>query len=499
MDATKEFLPLWKDFSYKAHQVTGLRWLLHRETQTPAGGLLCDEMGLGKTIQILGLLINSPKPKSLLLCPKAVISQWISASRRSGLNVMTVEEKGWVSSSGRFIENQPTIYITNYEKIPSKPFLFKQAWNRVLLDEAHRLSNPRSIQHQNIAKLVRDITWVITATPIVNSIKDLRTLLQLVGFEQKDMSMYDTLCQRVSEAVLHRSMEEMRPIIEELPQAAMIEKKELDFVSEEEAHFYRGVQGKIMERFTMLEADQTPLLLKLLLKLRQLSVHPQVYIQAQRRTLGSYSREDWASPSTKFTVVRNMLEQEKKPTKWILFCQFHDEMEILEAYLSKSKTVQRIQQYHGGLSDKEKEDVIRNTYDFCDDGHDVLLLQLQSGGVGLNLQHFTRIIFLSPWWTSALMEQAIGRAVRIGQKEQVQVTLLVLKEEDSLNIDQAMLEKAMVKSDLLKRTFQHASRGIEEKEKDEDEQEGFEEESDEESDEESLLFQEESEEKSVSS
>jgi SNF2 family DNA or RNA helicase len=207
-----------------------------------------------------------------------------------------------------------------------------------------------------------------------------------------------------------------------------------------------------------------------LLKLRQLSVHPQVYIEAQRRTVGSglYTRSDWTAPSTKFTVVRNMLEQEKKPTKWILFCQFHDEMEILEAYLSKSKTVQRIQQYHGGLSDKEKEEVIRNTHDICEDGHDVLLLQLQSGGVGLNLQHFTRIIFLSPWWTSALMEQAIGRAVRIGQKEQVQVTLLVLKEEDSLNIDQAMLEKAMVKSDLLKRTFQHASRGLEEEEEEED-------------------------------
>jgi SNF2 family DNA or RNA helicase len=167
------------------------------------------------------------------------------------------------------------------------------------------------------------------------------------------------------------------------------------------------------------------------------------------------------SPSTKFTVVRNMLEQEKKPTKWILFCQFHDEMELLEAYLSKSSKVQRVQMYHGGMADKEKEEVLRRTQDVCEGGHDILLLQLQSGGVGLNLQHFSRIVFLSPWWTAALMEQAIGRAVRIGQTEQVQVTLLLLKEEDTLNIDKAMLNKAMEKSDLLRRTLQYASRGIE--------------------------------------
>jgi SNF2 family DNA or RNA helicase len=58
------------------------------------------------------------------------------------------------------------------------------------------------------------------------------------------------------------------------------------------------------------------------------------------------------------------------------------------------------------------------------------------------------------------MEQAIGRAVRIGQTEQVQVTLLLLKEEDSLNIDAAMLNKAMEKSDMLRKTLQFASRGV---------------------------------------
>ena len=456
-----EYIPLWEGFAYKAHQISGIRWLLQKEQETPAGGLLCDEMGLGKTMQILGVLVNKPKPFNLLLCPKAVIQQWVAAALRSGLNVMTIDGAGWKPSTKIKI-TKPFLYVTNYEKLVSKPFLFKQSWSRILCDEAHRLSNPRNIQYRAVNSLQREVTWIITATPIVNSIKDLRSLFALVGYEQKDMGTHTNLCELVSKAVLHRSMEEMRPIIKELPKAAKIEKKKLDFVSEEEAHFYRGVQGKIMGQFNALEGDNTPLLLKLLLKLRQLSVHPQVYISAQRRTTppGFYTRSDWTTPSTKFTVVRNMLEEVKKPTKWILFCQFHDEMEILEAFLSRSKSVQRIQQYHGGISDSQKEEVLRATHEPCTEGHDVLLIQLQSGGVGLNLQHFTRIIFLSPWWTSALMDQAVGRAVRIGQTEEVQVTLLMLKEEDTLNIDETMLAKAEGKCELLKKTLQYASRGL---------------------------------------
>jgi hypothetical protein len=57
---------------------------------------------------------------------------------------------------------------------------------------------------------------------------------------------------------------------------------------------------------------------------------------------------------------------------------------------------------------------------------------------------------MGPWWTAALMDQAVGRAVRIGQTEQVYVHHIILKEEelDSLNVDRFMLEKADKKRDL---------------------------------------------------
>ena len=134
-------------------------------------------------------------------------------------------------------------------------------------------------------------------------------------------------------------------------------------------------------------------------------------------------------------------------------------MDLLKEFLEKIPSVGLVQLYHGGITDKAKEAVIEATKTAPEDKHQILLLQLQSGGVGLNLQHFTKIIFMSPWWTSALMDQAIGRAVRIGQKETVEVTMLLLKEEQTRNIDKMMLELASGKREVLKELFAYASRG----------------------------------------
>ena len=85
----------------------------------------------------------------------------------------------------------------------------------------------------------------------------------------------------------------------------------------------------------------------------------------------------------------------------------------------------------------------------------VMLIQLQAGGVGLNLQEYDRIIFVSPWWTSALMDQAIARAVRMGQKEVVKVYHLRLAAENdsTINIDMLINRKADEKRKMLEELF----------------------------------------------
>jgi SNF2 family DNA or RNA helicase len=455
--------PLWDGFSYKTHQIDGVEWMLKREDSDFPGGLLCDEMGLGKTMEVLGLAKNSKKHNTLILCPKAVIMQWCVAAEKSSFNVFRLEPQGW-QMTGAYHSGQPFIFVTNYEKLQKKTF-FERSWDRVVLDEAHRAKRKRGLIWTSVKAMERKATWCVTATPVVNDLVDIRNLFQLIGYDPIELTNHAYLLEKVvPEACLHRSMEEMRPIITELPAAPLIQKERLEFATSEEADFYRGIQGKILRRWKALESDITPFKLSLINRLRQISLHPQVYINARRKASVFYDRKDWEGSSTKFSALRAKLEDPHvAPARWIVFCQFHDEIDILSAYLEKSKNIDLVQHYDGRLTDTEKEEVLETTKTPLTDKHQVLLLQLQSGGVGLNLQHFTKIVFLSPWWTAALMDQAVGRAVRIGQAEVVEVTMLVLKEEeveDRINIDKLMLDKVDMKRGVLQKLFTGAARGI---------------------------------------
>ena len=53
---------------------------------------------------------------------------------------------------------------------------------------------------------------------------------------------------------------------------------------------------------------------------------------------------------------------------------------------------------------------------------DVLIMQIQTGCEGLNLQeHFSEVYFVSPHWNPCIEDQAIARCHRMGQKETVNV------------------------------------------------------------------------------
>jgi SNF2 family DNA or RNA helicase len=49
----------------------------------------------------------------------------------------------------------------------------------------------------------------------------------------------------------------------------------------------------------------------------------------------------------------------------------------------------------------------------------VFLISLKAGGLGLNLTAADYVFLLDPWWNPAIESQAIDRAYRIGQKNNV--------------------------------------------------------------------------------
>ncbi|OJD15815.1 hypothetical protein AJ78_03957 [Emergomyces pasteurianus Ep9510] len=76
--------PVYENIKIQPWQVTGIAWMVQRETASPVpGGILGDECGLGKTIQTLLLICyraemgQSPFKPTLLIVPSYLINNWM--------------------------------------------------------------------------------------------------------------------------------------------------------------------------------------------------------------------------------------------------------------------------------------------------------------------------------------------------------------------------------------------------------------------------------------
>ena len=472
----EEFEPLWKGFSYFQHQEVGIRWMLDKErrgTMVPNrdytmsvpiyGGFQCDEMGLGKTIQIVGTILNNPLQNTLLIVPLAMIDTWTQICKKCDFQVFHMGPMGWTRARSQ--QSQINVYITNYHKLISRKLLFRKnlinrLWDRVVLDEAHMIRNGKGIMSKCAREIRARVRWVVSGTPLVNGTKDLVSLLAFLGVPYAENWAWEPRYNDVlPQMLIHRSMDMLRKDATiDVPPIPQVSDIVLPFETVEEEEFYNGVQvsnERLISRFNVLPPQQK---LILLLRLRQISVHPQVYIEAINKDKNKTNCKvsDWAGSSTKLMAIERLIKEEKEEEenhKYLIFCSFHEEMMLIRRSLTCVKP-SNILMYHGGMSQTERSSTLARSKRMK--GTTVMLIQIQAGGVGLNLQEYDRVLFVSPYWTAALMDQALARAVRMGQKEVVKVYHLKLAVENNdlcLNIDQLVSGKAEIKRDLLLKVF----------------------------------------------
>ena len=469
------------------HQVRGVEWMLTREADPDdlAGGFLCDTMGMGKTWTTLGLIQESDLRKTLLLCPLAVVQQWVTAAEEAGINAMTYKKEGW-SPTGDFAMGRKYLYVMNYERAKPETCAMLH-FDRIIMDEAHVLRSGGGARYKNIYKVAKRIpySWCLTGTPLVNHCRDVEALYRLLRGTREGSGVPNmNVAQEVFAGYgLHRSAEWLPAAeVEGLNLGPPPKEVELvlPFSTDAEAEFYRMVQGQVarqLELHELLDTGNAMVMFKLLLRLRQISIHPQVYIESQRRSHGgAYGRRDWVGSSTKVDALIGLLRSQKVAHNWVVFCSFQDEITLLERVLSQELTVGVISTYHGQKKQAERLDALEENAEACarnftvprflvdklplpDDvcgiihsfvepKQNVFLVQIHAGGTGLNLQHNDRVVFMGPWWTSALMKQAVARVYRMGQRKTVEVYRLLLEEEQTLNIDRFMMAKAELKEEL---------------------------------------------------
>ena len=153
------------------------------------GAILADEVGLGKTIEA-GILLSQfwaeNKRKIIIICPKTLRKQWsqelLDKFFLESRIVSTQEDiKEYIINKNK---KKKEIIICGYEFVSNNHNHFKQPWDIVVIDEAHRLRNiyKKSMTTANrIQEAFSGIRKVLlTATPLQNSSLELYGLVSII-------------------------------------------------------------------------------------------------------------------------------------------------------------------------------------------------------------------------------------------------------------------------------------------------------------------------------
>ena len=348
-------------------------------------------------------------------------------------------------SDERFIRADVLLTTYGLTLNTKRSVLHSYTWGRVVLDECHLIRNPRSGRFKGCCALKSDIKWGLTGTPIQNYLNDFVTIFKFFGItgdigksEEIINVIRNKYILRRTKHILHNTTDELK-----LPDLN-IEKIELPFISEEEEKFYTKIKENELRTYKEFgEFESNAHAFTVLLRLKQASIHPQLVIEGYKK---KYNRnfKTWDAPSTKVSYIVNQIKEEKEKT--IIFCTYTKEIDIFDYELSKLGF--KTERITGATSPTNRHIILERSEEI-----DVLLVNINAGGVGLNMTHFNRVFITSPSWNPCNDAQAIARSHRIGQKNTVKVSYIVVVSEKISTIDENILNIQEKKKELISKTL----------------------------------------------
>jgi len=447
------------DITLLPYQVEGVRFMLAREAvDAPIcrGGILGDDMGLGKTFQCISLIKSSPltTARNLIVCPPALVAGWTEELQACGFSVyhLRAGKAEWFLQ-GSAASGKP-VWITTYPKVTiyKRTLCSQEPFDRVILDEGHCIRNgPATERWRACVALTKKTTarWILSATPVQNGGTDWRNLCWWLRVKCKD-----AVIRSVAPVImLRRTMAELRGVLAALPPVATWKVHDLHITDPEEAAIFQALANQLEEAMESRHVS-TLMKLELYMRIQQFVVHPQVYIESMRRKFGSsYPRPDWTAGATKWSACfAELASCVRSCVPTIVFCQFRVEMDMAAAEATRMGA--KVWSIRGGMTSGAVGAAVREARETVAansglDGEEkvpvVLIIQIVAGGAGLNLQFCQSILFLSQHWNPAVVHQAVGRAVRIGQSAVVQIHVFRVVDSVMDNIDLRMADLHGVK------------------------------------------------------
>ncbi len=452
---TPATIPPELDQQLRPYQRIGAAWLQHLFNNN-LGGILADEMGLGKTVQALALILSlsSKDPEqtslpTLIVCPASLLENWKREAQRFAPSLSSLIHHGSKRATNPDQLGFHDIIITSYGTLVRDQTLFmSKDLLCVIADEAQHAKNRRTLNAKALCSLQTNGRFVLTGTPIENSLDDLRSLFDFIlpgawqpapsSARGEERVWHATRLKKFAAPYILRRTKDQ--VATDLP--PKIEQIIYTRMTEQQATFYQRVHQQSEAEITALEskgASEGAIRMKTLvqlLRLRQTCCDPRLI----EKTFP-------AAHSGKLAAFNELLSESIDDGHRILvFSQFVSLLTLLRQELEEQKIDYA---YIDGKTKHRQAEVDR----FNNDANiPLFLISLKAGGTGLNLTGADTVVHFDPWWNPAVEAQATDRAHRIGQTKIVTSYKLIMAGSIEEKVLQLQESKRHLLSDVFEET-----------------------------------------------
>ncbi|WP_194841492.1 DEAD/DEAH box helicase [Sporosarcina obsidiansis] len=398
--------------------------------------ILADEVGLGKTIEagliLKEYMIRGLVKKALILAPASLVNQWVEELHQKFHIPAMLYKKNYELDYVDVV----VMSLDTAKRSPHKEKIYAQDYDLIIVDEAHKLKNHKTISYTFVQNLKKKFCLLLTATPIQNDVFELFYLVTLL--KQGHLGNYDSFTSVFSGS--KRDVDQDN-YLKELVNQVMVRNRRQDTGVK---WTNRQVQVVPVE-FTAEERD----VYQLLSELKHVSpVFSDAFstmtlqremCSSQEATLGTLKKlYAECSTSEELAYVNDVIQRldmldihskaEKAVEiilnandKVILFTEYRGTQNYLHEYFH-SKGISSVI-FNGKLS-KNSREWIKHLFK----QNAQVLIATESGAEGINLQFCHHVINYDLPWNPMKLEQRIGRVHRLGQEHDVHIYNLAIQQ-----------------------------------------------------------------------
>eukprot|EP01083_Nonionella_stella_P146847 462434_1 len=444
----------------RPYQLAGLNWMI-RLHELGLNGILADEMGLGKTLECISLLayhrhFRNVTGPYLVIVPKSTMPNWIREFEMWCPDFKALKLDGVKEERRKFVKSHVKtqkfdVLVTSYEiAIIEKSALKKIDWEYLVIDEAHRLKNEKSLLSSIVRTFRSKNRLLMTGTPLQNNLHELWALLNFLLPSIFDSSeAFENLFEFTENK---ESESEILNHLHKLLQPFLLRRLKVDVAKDippkTETLLFVGMsalQKRVYKKILMREMGalqgamkQKTQLLNIVMQLRKTTNHPYLFEGVEDRSLDPFG-EHVVESAGKLVVLDKLLKKlRSQGSRVLIFSQMTRMLDILEDFCCmRSYKYCRID----GSTESDDRQSQMDSFNAPNSEEFLFLLSTRAGGLGINLATADIVIIFDSDWNPQMDLQAQDRAHRIGQKKPVFVYRFVTQD----SVEEKVIERAELK------------------------------------------------------